>query len=91
MSLLEALGREIPDERLVTDVDVVASLSGDDAEWAPVGAAAVALRARTEAEVAHAVRVCADLGVPLVPAAPGPGCPEGRTPSTAASCWTCRG
>ena len=56
MTLLEALGREIPDDRLVTDADVVASLSGDDAEWAPVGKAAVALRARTEAEVAHAVR-----------------------------------
>ena len=34
-TLLEALGREIPDERLVTDVEVVASLSGDDEEWAP--------------------------------------------------------
>jgi glycolate oxidase len=73
MTLLEALGREIPDERLVTDVDVVASLSGDDAEWAPVGKAAVALRARTEAEVAHAVSVCADLGVPLVPRGAGTG------------------
>jgi glycolate dehydrogenase FAD-linked subunit len=73
MTLLEALGREIPDERLVTDADVVASLSGDDAEWAPVGAAAVALRARTEAEVAHAVRVCAELGVPLVPRGAGTG------------------
>jgi glycolate oxidase len=73
MTLLEALGREIADERLVTDVDVVASLSGDEAEWAPVGKAAVALRARTEAEVAHSVSVCADLGVPLVPRGAGTG------------------
>ena len=73
MTLLEALGRGIPDDRLVTDADVVASLSGDEAEWAHVGAAAVALRARTEAEVAHAVTVCADLGVPLVPRGAGTG------------------
>jgi glycolate oxidase len=73
VTLLEALGRGIPDERLVTDADVVASLSSDDAEWAPVGKAAVALRARSEAEVAHAVRVCADLGVPLVPRGAGTG------------------
>ena len=73
MSLLEALGREIPDERLVTDVDVVRSLSGDEAEWAPVGDAVVALRARSEAEVAHAVKVCADLRVPVVPRGAGTG------------------
>ena len=73
MTLLEALGRAIPDDRLVTDADVVASLSGDEAEWATVGAAAVALRARTEDEVAHAVTVCADLGVPLVPRGAGTG------------------
>ena len=59
MTLLEALGRAIPDERLVTDPDVVASLSGDEAEWAPVGTAAVALRARTEAEVAARGRASA--------------------------------
>ncbi|GAA1880210.1 FAD-binding oxidoreductase [Lapillicoccus jejuensis] len=71
--LLEALGREIPTDRLVTDVDVVASLSADDAEWAPVGKAAVALRARTEQEVADAVRICADLRVPVVPRGAGTG------------------
>ena len=70
---MEALGREIPDDRLLTDADVVASLSGDEAEWAHVGKAAVALRARTEAEVAHAVTVCADLGVPIVPRGAGTG------------------
>ena len=72
-TLLEALGREIPADRLVSDADVVASLAHDDAEWAPVGTAAVALRARTEAEVAHAVRVCADLGVAVVPRGAGTG------------------
>ncbi len=71
--LLEALGRGLPHDRLVVDGDVLASLSHDEAEWAPVGRAAVALRARSEAEVQHAVRVCADLGVPVVPRGAGTG------------------
>ncbi|MEP7090782.1 MAG: FAD-linked oxidase C-terminal domain-containing protein [Nocardioidaceae bacterium] len=71
--LLEALSRGIPSDRLVTDPDVVAALSHDDAEWAPVGAAVVALRARSEQDVAHAVKVCADLGVPVVPRGAGTG------------------
>ncbi len=71
--LLEALAREIPTERLVVDRDVLQSLSHDEAEWAPVGAAVVALRARSEQEVAHAVRVCAELGVPVVARGAGTG------------------
>jgi len=71
--LLEALSRTIPEQRLVTDRDVVASLSADDAEWAPVGSALAALRARSEAEVQEAVRVCADLRVPVVPRGAGTG------------------
>ncbi len=39
VTLLEALGRELPEDRLVVDADVVASLSDDEAEWAPVGKA----------------------------------------------------
>jgi glycolate oxidase len=71
--LVEALSRTIPAQRLVTDRDVVASLSADDAEWAPVGRAALALRARSEAEIADAVRVCAELRVPVVPRGAGTG------------------
>jgi len=71
--LLEALGRGIPRDRLVTDRDVVASLSHDEAEWAAVGHAAVALRARTEVEVQHAVKVCAELRVPVVARGAGTG------------------
>ena len=71
--LLEALSRTIPEQRLVTDRDVVASLSADDAEWAPVGSALAALRARSEAEVQEAVRICADLRVPVVPRGAGTG------------------
>jgi len=71
--LVEALGRELPADRLVLDPDVLAGLSHDEAEWAPVGVAAVALRARSEAEVQAAVRVCADLGVPVVARGAGTG------------------
>jgi glycolate oxidase len=35
--LVEALSRGLPDGRLVTDPDVLAALSRDDAEWAPAG------------------------------------------------------
>jgi glycolate oxidase len=71
--LVRALSRDVPVERIVTDRDVLASLSSDDAEWAPVGRALAALRPRSEAEVAEAVRVCADLRVPVVPRGAGTG------------------
>ena len=71
--LREALGRALPSERLVVDAEVLAGLSHDEAEWAPVGRAAVGLRARSESEVQHAVRVCADLGVPVVTRGAGTG------------------
>jgi len=71
--LIEALGRGLPDGRLVADPDVLAVMSHDDAEWAPVGAAAVGVRARSEAEVQHVVRVCAEFGAPIVPRGSGTG------------------
>ena len=36
-TLVELLGRRIPADRLVLDPDVLASLSADEAEWAPAG------------------------------------------------------
>ena len=71
--LLAALGRELPADRLVTDPQVLAGLSQDEAEWAPVGRAAVALRARSEADVQAAVAVAAELGVPVVSRGAGTG------------------
>jgi glycolate oxidase len=71
--LLEALSRVLPTDRLVVDQDVLASLSHDEAEWAPAGHAAVGLRPRSEAEVSAAVAVCADLGVPVVARGAGTG------------------
>jgi glycolate oxidase len=71
--LLEALSRELPADRLVLDADVLASISHDEAEWAGVGRAAVGLRARSEQEVQDAVRICAELGVPVVTRGAGTG------------------
>ena len=50
-ALVSALGGGLPDGRLVADRDVLAAMSHDDAEWAPVGRAVAGVRASTEAEV----------------------------------------
>jgi glycolate oxidase len=71
--LIEALSRGLPAERLVVDPDVLAAISHDDAEWAPTGQASAGVRARSEAEVQHVVRVCAELGAPIVPRGAGTG------------------
>jgi glycolate oxidase len=72
-ALIGALGRGLPDGRLVTDPDVLAAISHDDAEWAPVGRAVAGVRARTEAEVRHVVRTCAEFRAPVVPRGAGTG------------------
>ena len=71
--IIEALSRVLPADRIVTDPDVLASLSHDDAEWAPSAAAAAGVRARSETDVQHVVRVCAELGAPVVPRGAGTG------------------
>jgi glycolate oxidase len=73
LTLVEALSRGLPPDRLVVDPDVLAALSHDDAEWAPAEQAAVGVRARSEAEVQHVVRTCAELGAPIVPRGAGTG------------------
>src|SRR5580692_6513084 len=72
-ALVEALSRGLPAERLVVDPDVLAAMSHDDAEWAPTGRPAAAVRARTEADVQHVVRTCAALGAPVVARGAGTG------------------
>ncbi len=57
----------------MTDPDVLAPLSHDDAEWAPSGAAVAAVRARTEDEVRHVVRTAAKFRAPIVPRGAGTG------------------
>src|SRR5216683_8369853 len=71
--LIGALGRGLPAERLVIDPDVLAAISHDEAEWAPVGRAVAGVRARTEGEVRHVVRTCAEFGAPVVPRGAGTG------------------
>ena len=71
--VVEALSRELADDRLVVDPDVLAAMSHDEAEWAPAGKAVAGVRARSEAEVQHVVRVCAEFGVPVVPRGAGTG------------------
>jgi glycolate oxidase len=71
--LLAALRGGLPDGRVVTDPDVLGSLSRDEAEWAPAGRAVAAVRARTEDEVSRVVRACATFGAPVVPRGAGTG------------------
>lgn len=71
--LLEALGREIPADRLVADPQVLAGLSHDEAEWAPVGRATVARPGAQRSDVQAVVRLAAELGAPVVPRGAGTG------------------
>jgi glycolate oxidase len=71
--LVEALRRGLPGDRVITDPGVLAAISHDEAEWAPAGQPAAAVRARSEAEVQHVVRTCAGLGAPIVPRGAGTG------------------
>jgi glycolate oxidase len=80
--VVEVLGRVLPADRIVVDPDVLASLSHDEAEWAPTGRAAAAVRARSETEVQRVVRTCAELGVPVVPRGAGTGLSGGANAVT---------
>ena len=73
VTLIEALSRGLPGDRLVVDPDVLAAISHDEAEWAPAAKAIAGVRVRTEAEVQHVVRTCAELRVPVVPRGAGTG------------------
>ncbi|WP_326691589.1 FAD-binding protein [Streptomyces sp. NBC_01795] len=69
----EALTAALPDSNLITDPDVLAALSADDAEWAEAGSPLAALRAASTEEVRAAVRACAALRVPVVTRGAGTG------------------
>ena len=70
---LSALARALPDSTLIGDDAALEGLSHDEAEWAPVGRARAAVRARSTAEVQHVVRACADLRIPVVTRGAGTG------------------
>jgi glycolate oxidase len=72
-ALVGALSAGLPDGRLVVDRDVLAAMSHDEAEWAPVGRAVAGVRAETEEQVRHVVRTCARFGAPIVPRGAGTG------------------
>ncbi|MFI5938487.1 FAD-binding oxidoreductase [Actinoplanes sp. NPDC051494] len=67
------LADALPDLDFVTDPDVLAALSHDDAEWAPVGSALAAVRPRTTAQVQAVVAECAARGIPVVTRGAGTG------------------
>ena len=84
MSALDELLAAVPD--VVTDPDILVSLArdsadlfGDDKPASPLAA----VRPRTTAEVAAAVRIAARHGSRWCPRAPAPASPAGRTRSTA--------
>lgn len=67
------LTSRLPPEIVVLDPDVIAAHSGDRSEFLAPGRPWALLRPRDTSEVAAAVRVCADHGVPIVPRGAGSG------------------
>ena len=70
---LDRLQRKVPDSSFLTDPDSIQSLSHDEGEWAAIGTAIAALRARSADEVSKVVAACAELGIPVVPRGSGTG------------------
>ncbi|MFI0466713.1 FAD-binding oxidoreductase [Saccharopolyspora sp. 5N102] len=70
---LGALRAELPEPVLLTDPDSVARFAHDEAEWAPHGEPLAVVRATSTDDVVAAVRICAELGVPVVPRGAGTG------------------
>jgi glycolate oxidase len=62
---------ELP--HLITDPDVLAGLSHDEAEWAPVGTPRAAFRPQSTEDVQQAVKACAQDNIPVVPRGAGTG------------------
>jgi glycolate oxidase len=63
----------LPGLDVVTDADVLESLSHDDAEWAPYGSPVAAVRPRTTREVQDVVAACAARDLPVVTRGAGTG------------------
>ncbi|OLR93457.1 FAD-binding oxidoreductase [Actinokineospora bangkokensis] len=73
MDLLAEIGAALPADRVLTDPDVTAALSHDEAEWAPVGKPVAVVRARSAREVAEVVKACHRHRVPVVARGAGTG------------------
>ncbi|MGW0704435.1 FAD-binding oxidoreductase [Streptomyces sp. NPDC002643] len=72
-TLVKDLLAALPQDRVLLDPDVVAGLSHDEAEWAPVGMAAAVVRAHSTEDVRRTVEVCLRHGVPVVARGAGTG------------------
>ncbi|MEV4638048.1 FAD-linked oxidase C-terminal domain-containing protein [Actinoplanes sp. NPDC049548] len=68
-----SLPADLPHLDVITDADVLASLSQDDAEWAPVGRPLAAVRPRSTEEVQQIVAECAKQRIPVVARGAGTG------------------
>jgi glycolate dehydrogenase FAD-linked subunit len=73
MTAPERLFADLPPDRVVTDPDVLAAYSRDDAAWAEAGKSIALVRPTSTAEVAAVVTACAAAGVPIVPRGAGTG------------------
>jgi glycolate oxidase len=71
--VLGELAPHVPAGRILRDPDVMAGLSHDEAEWAPVGTPLAVVRATCAAEVAAVVRACHRHAVPVVARGAGTG------------------
>ncbi|AIJ25846.1 FAD-binding oxidoreductase [Amycolatopsis methanolica] len=72
-TLVAALRRVVPAERVVDDPAVVESYLQDHAEWAEYGQAAAVVRPRATAEVRDVVRFAVEHRIPVVPRGAGTG------------------
>ncbi|MFD4198715.1 FAD-binding oxidoreductase [Amycolatopsis thermoflava] len=72
-TLVAALRRVVPAERVVDDPAVVESYLQDHAEWAEYGQAAAVVRPRSTAEVRDVVRFAVENRIPVVPRGAGTG------------------
>ncbi|GAA4672893.1 FAD-linked oxidase C-terminal domain-containing protein [Pseudonocardia yuanmonensis] len=72
-TVVEALHRVLPADRILDDPDVLAAYRHDEAAWAEHGRPACVVRPRTAEEVQQVVRACLHHGTPVVPRGAGTG------------------
>lgn len=71
--IVEELTRRLPPEILLTDPDVIAGLSHDEAEWAPWELPAAVVRARSAEQVQQVVQACLVSHTPVIARGAGTG------------------
>lgn len=72
-ALVAALRADLPEGRVLTDPDVLASYRHDEAEWAPHGQPLAVIRPRSTTEVQTVVRHCVESRTPVVTRGAGTG------------------